>query len=256
MQLHAVLSGASKPETAGEFKGPKPQYWYRSSGYKRIVQSNNGPFLVVSLLDAQIAGIKATIISTSPIAKLARILLYAYIAMAMMAVLATVHFLKSIQKMDSMLLILIALGVVSLGLYWCYVNFYRRYERLQEKVLQRNQSKFASQESDLKSAVIRCKSAEQVILSIWDAYCIEYSGYPPDWDERKMVVKTRDDFECTACGWPSGHTVRRRNLHVHHVTPLSAGGDNSLENLTTLCHICHRKQEGRGHKRIKYRKRE
>lgn len=247
---------SSTSKFTDDYKGPKPQYWYRSSGYKRIVQSNNGPFLAARVLEGQVVAIKATIVSTSPAAKLARLLLYAYIVVAVAAVLATAYFLKTVQKMDSMLLILIAIGVVSLALYWSYVNFYGRYELLQKKVLERNRSRFQNQESDLSAAKLQCRRAEQVILSIWDAYCIEFSGYPPDWDERKMVVKTRDDFECTTCGWPSGHTVRRRNLHVHHITPLSAGGDNSLENLTTLCHICHRKQEGSGHKRIRYRKQE
>ncbi len=33
---------------------------------------------------------------------------------------------------------------------------------------------------------------------------------------------------------------RSWTLHVHHVVSLAKGGDNSSENLVTLCHICHR----------------
>lgn len=67
------------------------------------------------------------------------------------------------------------------------------------------------------------------------------AGYPPDWDLRRYDVHMRDGYACTECGWPNGFKVRRRELHVHHIIPVSRGGDSSLDNLITLCHICHSK---------------
>lgn len=47
-------------------------------------------------------------------------------------------------------------------------------------------------------------------------------------------VKKRDGYVCQKCGKDS-------SLEVHHIKPLFCGGDNSMENLITLCHGCHKK---------------
>jgi 5-methylcytosine-specific restriction endonuclease McrA len=59
------------------------------------------------------------------------------------------------------------------------------------------------------------------------------SPYPDNWNELSESVKHRDGHKCTDCG-ASGV-----ELHVHHVIPLSKGGTNDLDNLTTLCRQCH-----------------
>ena len=67
-----------------------------------------------------------------------------------------------------------------------------------------------------------------------------YKGYPPDWLERRERTRKRYDYTCQVCG-------RRENfwnLHVHHIIPLSQGGNHALENLTLLCKKCHGKQPG------------
>lgn len=46
------------------------------------------------------------------------------------------------------------------------------------------------------------------------------------------AVFARDDFRCTRCG--SG-----RGLQMHHKRSRGLGGDDSLENLQTLCAACH-----------------
>lgn len=71
--------------------------------------------------------------------------------------------------------------------------------------------------------------------------CTNYCSYPPDWEWRRQQVLSRDNYQCTGCRWPEGFVRRSRELHVHHKESLARGGDNSLENLVTLCHICHRK---------------
>lgn len=61
--------------------------------------------------------------------------------------------------------------------------------------------------------------------------------YPEDWGVRRRVIAKRYNYACQICGrcgW--------LGFHVHHKTPLSRGGDNSLENLTYLCQFCHENQ--------------
>ena len=45
-------------------------------------------------------------------------------------------------------------------------------------------------------------------------------------------VLQRDGWRCQSCG-------NRRNLQVHHILPRSQSGDDTEENLTTLCSECH-----------------
>ena len=44
---------------------------------------------------------------------------------------------------------------------------------------------------------------------------------------------SRDDWKCRHCGNSAG-------LHPHHVQYKSAGGEDVLDNLLTLCAKCHR----------------
>ena len=120
--------------------------------------------------------------------------------------------------------------------------------------IERTKARLLTNDAGYLRAVEDALRAQAEIDGAWDAYNVNYRGYPPDWDWRKDDVKLRDGRRCTACGWPAGARRRRRNLHVHHRVPLARGGDNSFANLTTLCHVCHRNQEGTGHKRIKYRR--
>ena len=46
----------------------------------------------------------------------------------------------------------------------------------------------------------------------------------------------RDQGRCRGCGQPS--------TQVHHITFRSAGGDESLGNLVSLCDLCHRRAHG------------
>ncbi len=58
------------------------------------------------------------------------------------------------------------------------------------------------------------------------------NAIPPGLRQKVLV---RDQHRCQAAG--CGAT---RFLEVHHKTPRALGGDNRLENLTTLCSRCHR----------------
>lgn len=61
--------------------------------------------------------------------------------------------------------------------------------------------------------------------------------YPNNWKDISAFIKQRDDYTCAECGrkYPPFSTF----LHVHHKIPLSLGGDNSANNLITLCRDCH-----------------
>lgn len=65
---------------------------------------------------------------------------------------------------------------------------------------------------------------------------------------RKKIPKTvrfevfkRDSFTCQYCGAQAPDAI----LEIDHITPVSAGGDNSLINLITSCRDCNRGKTNR-----------
>ena len=60
---------------------------------------------------------------------------------------------------------------------------------------------------------------------------------PPFWNIIRRSVLQRDGHRCQVCGDST-------NLSVHHIVPLSAGGDSTFSNLRVLCHSCHQKEHG------------
>ena len=55
------------------------------------------------------------------------------------------------------------------------------------------------------------------------------------WARRRIEVFKRDGYKCVICQSP-------RNIECDHIVNRSQGGDSSMENLQTLCHICHEKK--------------
>ncbi|MGZ6333242.1 MAG: HNH endonuclease [Bdellovibrionota bacterium] len=55
---------------------------------------------------------------------------------------------------------------------------------------------------------------------------------------RTHEVNCRDQVQCTYTH-EGARCANRRWLEIHHVTPVSKGGGNELENLKTLCHAHH-----------------
>jgi len=55
---------------------------------------------------------------------------------------------------------------------------------------------------------------------------------PDEYDNRRYQVLYRDGWRCQSCG-------TRSNLEVHHKEFRSQSGDDSEENLITLCAQCH-----------------
>lgn len=58
----------------------------------------------------------------------------------------------------------------------------------------------------------------------------------------RVEVLERDDFCCVKCGWNrtmQSQSDPRKILELHHKKPHKDGGENSVENLITLCNVCH-----------------
>lgn len=63
--------------------------------------------------------------------------------------------------------------------------------------------------------------------------------YGDDWERIRYIVYLRDKFTCQDC------SITGKSLDIHHKIPYLISGDNSIENLTTLCRSCHMKEEQR-----------
>ena len=63
----------------------------------------------------------------------------------------------------------------------------------------------------------------------------------PKWQKRRLEILERDGWKCTNCG------NAEEELHVHHrnYTHGASPWEYSDDELTTLCHICHRIRHGR-----------
>jgi len=58
-----------------------------------------------------------------------------------------------------------------------------------------------------------------------------------EWRRLSRQTKKRDCYQCQVCGDREGdpHTV----LNAHHIIPRAKGGPDTLDNLITLCDLCH-----------------
>jgi hypothetical protein len=65
-----------------------------------------------------------------------------------------------------------------------------------------------------------------------------------DWRDKRIEVLERDEYRCQQCG-------SQENLDVHHRKARKDGGDDSLENLQTLCEHCHSQTDTNGRRKDK-----
>ena len=77
-------------------------------------------------------------------------------------------------------------------------------------------------------------------------YLLEQDRQSPEHDRKipdpvRGKVLRRDNYTCGKCGWSHEDWNRSdpRHLELHHVKPHSQGGGNTVENLLTVCTICH-----------------
>jgi len=57
----------------------------------------------------------------------------------------------------------------------------------------------------------------------------------------RIGIFRRDGYCCKHCG----EQFSRNQLELDHIKPISTGGDDSIENLQTLCRTCNRKKGNR-----------
>lgn len=73
-----------------------------------------------------------------------------------------------------------------------------------------------------------------------DCQAYEHDRIIPD--PIRVAVLERDGFKCTCCGWSRDKLNRddpRKMLELHHKQQHKDGGENTVENLITLCNVCH-----------------
>ncbi|MCI5192540.1 MAG: HNH endonuclease [Candidatus Electrothrix sp. AU1_5] len=77
-------------------------------------------------------------------------------------------------------------------------------------------------------------------------YLLEADRQSPEHDRRipdpvKRNVLRRDRYTCTACAWSHEEWNRSdpRHLELHHQKIHAEGGENTENNLVTLCTVCH-----------------
>lgn len=82
-----------------------------------------------------------------------------------------------------------------------------------------------------------------------DEYVLENLEQKPVYERMNAKVWAevleRDNFACQNCGWRKGdaQTNNRKFLEVHHKNPVRAKGKPTVDNLITLCNVCHDAKE-------------
>ncbi|GAP10846.1 distinct helicase family with a unique C-terminal domain including a metal-binding cysteine cluster [Bellilinea caldifistulae] len=80
-------------------------------------------------------------------------------------------------------------------------------------------------------------------LSEYNLWSGKPNNYGPNWEKQRKLARQRDQYTCQLCGIPEKGTPH----HVHHKIPFrqfpSYEQANRLENLITLCPVCHHKAE-------------
>lgn len=57
----------------------------------------------------------------------------------------------------------------------------------------------------------------------------------------RKKVRELHNFTCEMCGATEDDGY---SLEIHHITPLSQGGNNDIDNLMLLCTACHKAAHG------------
>lgn len=86
----------------------------------------------------------------------------------------------------------------------------------------------------LRKAVAPLYNRAASNIGQWKKAICAYDGKrlpPAEWHIVKTIVLARDHNTCAYCG-------STRKLHVDHIVPVSRGGSNGFDNLTTSCGPC------------------
>ena len=93
------------------------------------------------------------------------------------------------------------------------------------------------------------KECHDKVGSAWAHHTLtierEQKGKRPTffWNTIREECFVRDEYQCRTCG----KDIRKEDKpgEAHHITPISEGGSNKLDNLKTLCYDCHKREHSR-----------
>ena len=74
-----------------------------------------------------------------------------------------------------------------------------------------------------------------IVIHVWNDLI---NKMVDDYENIRHLILERDKFTCQSCG-------KKETLEIHHIVPFLDSFDNSFNNLTTLCRVCHRKEDRR-----------
>lgn len=99
--------------------------------------------------------------------------------------------------------------------------------------------------TELRTVAYWCSLSYKAIdelrqMNLWSN---DHNDYGSNWDKIRNLVRQRDHFRCQICG----ATESESKHHVHHKIPfrnfVNPSQANQLDNLITLCPICHQRVE-------------
>jgi len=116
------------------------------------------------------------------------------------------------------------------------------------KYLAKNRSEWGRRVRELRTEFgwpVMTRNSGRPDLDI-GVYLLEADRQSPEHDRQikdavKREVLRRDGYKCTKCNWSHEEWNRSdpRHLELHHVKPHAEGGENTEDNLITLCTVCH-----------------
>lgn len=67
----------------------------------------------------------------------------------------------------------------------------------------------------------------------------------PDWQKQRKAALQRDGYMCQRCGKTNAQELKDtgKQLSIHHIVPYRISRDSSLNNLISLCNVCHMQEE-------------
>jgi len=78
-----------------------------------------------------------------------------------------------------------------------------------------------------------CWNAYQKGKNKRDGGLVSQPYYPPEFKQKKLLIKERDDYKCQLCSTKE----KEKSLHIHHIDYDKM--NNEEENLVCLCQRCH-----------------
>lgn len=102
--------------------------------------------------------------------------------------------------------------------------------------IQNHKQSLVARLDEIRARTLSTNAVLERIHDVWP-------NYPPDWEQRRALVRDRDGSCCAECGVVS-------MLQLHHRRAIREGGTHRLDNLILLCAACH--AEAHGGRELKY----